>query len=116
MVNKMKVLAKELLGIDTELILEAIPLRCTVTFDEDTRTYYMFVNGNERSWGIGFVTKDGYVAQRPKANNLSFGTIGEITYWVSVKTREESLSYSFNVTKGNIVVKTYNVVSVIEEE
>ncbi|MBQ3054273.1 MAG: hypothetical protein IJC89_05160 [Clostridia bacterium] len=94
-------------------VVEIIPLRCTVEALLSERIIYLYPDGEYPTWGISVTLKEGYTLVKPTGNQLLDGETGGKRYWVCVEGRELSFDYIFQVKKGNKVVASYRVISVL---
>ena len=109
----MRILSKILTSLQINPFVEISGLRATVEADYNSKIFYVYGEPGQNSWGIAFVMKDGYVAERPTSIGLSTGNKDGYTYWVSTGNRPATTDYYFNVTKENTVIDTYRVVCVV---
>ena len=106
----MKILSKLLISNDICPFIEVVGLRATAEPDYNSKTIYLKCEEGQNSWGVAFVMKEGYLAERPSNIGLSLGSKNGYTFWVSSVNRPATLDYNFNVKKGDKVTHTYRIV------
>ncbi len=111
----MRLLSKKLLtgGGYQNPFLEIHGLRCTVQADYLSKTFYLTVDNNYNSWGIGFELKGGFTAERPIVEGISLGIIDGIYYWVSARGRLATHDYFFEIKKNGVVADKYRIIYII---
>lgn len=109
----MKIYSKALVGRNEYPFEQVLTLRASVETDTKNNIFYVKADSTQNSWGIAFVTKNGYTAEKPNVEGLSTGTKSGIDYWVSARGRTATHDYCFDVKKGNTVTKSYRIIYII---